>query len=95
MDDPLSELGLTAVTICQAHAAGIDVLIKRPYKSTLTYQHVSYASYKRVERLSRSGSAELIQVPNPGFGIYFLFYWQKRYPIQSEYQSRPSKAHSL
>jgi hypothetical protein len=89
MDDPLSSLGLTAVTLCQSRPSFIKVLIKRPFKNTLTYQHISYASYRRLERLARSGSAELIQVPNTRQEDYFLFYWQKRYLIQPGYPPLP------
>ncbi len=92
MDDPLSSLGLTAVTLYQVHTKAIDVLIKRPYKKTLTYQHISLASYGRLESLARSGSAEIVQVPNTGQEAYFLFYWQKRYPLQSRYQSMQNLA---
>jgi hypothetical protein len=86
MDDPLSSIGLTAVTLYQVHSSSIDVLIKRPYKNTLTYHRVSSASYSRLVRLARSRSAELVQVPNSGEKAYFLFYWQKQYPILSDFQ---------
>jgi hypothetical protein len=87
MDDPLSYLGLTTVTICHTHSNGVDILIKRPYKSTLYYQHVTCSSYKRVEHLSRSGSVELVPVSNTGNEAYYLFYWQKRFPIDPEYHT--------
>lgn len=86
MDDPLSSLGLTAVTLYQVHSTAVDVLIKRPYKNTLTYQRISFASYKRLERLAHSGSNEIVQVPNTSHEAYFLFYWQKRFSISTRYQ---------
>jgi hypothetical protein len=78
MDDPLSPLGLTTITFSQVNSYPVHVLIKRPYKSTITYQHISYASYQRLVRLSCSEHEELIQVPSNGQEAYFLFYWKKR-----------------
>lgn len=95
MDDPLSSLGLTAIALYQASSPVIDVLIKRPYKNTLAYQRITFASYQRIKRLSESGSAELIQVPNTGQQAYFLFYWQKRYPLDYQYSLDLSAAQAL
>jgi hypothetical protein len=78
MDDPLSSLGLTTIIFSQANSNPVQVLIKRPYKNTITYQHISYASYQRLKRLSCSGYEELIRVPSNGHEAYFLFYWKKR-----------------
>jgi hypothetical protein len=81
MDDPLSSLGLTTITFSQANSNPIQVLIKRPYKNTISYPHISYASYQRLIRLSSSGYEELISVPSNGQEAYFLFYWKKRQPL--------------
>ena len=78
MDDPLSSLGLTTITFSQANSIPVHIFIKRPYKSTITYQHISYASYQRLKRLSCSGYEELLPVPSNGHEAYFLFYWKKR-----------------
>jgi hypothetical protein len=78
MDDPLSSLGLTTITFSQVYSYPVHVFIKRPYKTTISYKHVSHASYQRLVRLSSSGYEELIQVPSNGQEAYFLFYWKKR-----------------
>jgi hypothetical protein len=78
MDDPLSSLGLTTITFSQVYSHPVHVLIKRPYKTTISYQHVSFASYQRLVRLSSSEYDELIRVPSNGHEAYFLFYWKKR-----------------